>query len=207
MRPDGCVTAVIERIAMRKYVSVALTSILVLLVGACAQKSSQAPQQPEYRLSTVKDVMDSVVDPASDFIWDAVETTVSAKGVEEKAPHTDEEWKQVRRHAIMLLEATNLLQMPGRHVAKPGEKADDPKVELSPEQIEDMINKDRASWNKYAQGLHDATMEAFKAIEAKDAEALLNAGDGIDNACEKCHMHYWYPNEKPAEAANQKSGS
>jgi hypothetical protein len=50
-------------------------------------------------------------------------------------------------------------------------------------------------------------MEAFKAIEAKDAEALLNAGDGIDNACEKCHMHYWYPNEKPAEAANQKSGS
>src|SRR5262249_12869369 len=95
-----------ERIAMRKYVSVALTSILVLLVGACAQKSSQASQQqPEYRLNTVKDVMDSIVDPASDFIWDAVETTVSAKGVEEKAPHTDEEWKDVRRHAIMLLEA------------------------------------------------------------------------------------------------------
>jgi hypothetical protein len=151
--------------------------------------------------------MDSIVDPASDYIWDAVETTVSAKGVEEKAPHTDEEWKNVRRHAIMLLEATNLLQIPGRHVAKPGEKADDPKVELSPEQIEDLINKDRASWNKYAQGLHDATLEAFKAIEAKDAEGLLNSGDGIDNACEKCHMHYWYPNEKPAEAANQKSGS
>src|SRR5262249_21323227 len=120
-----------ERIAMRKYVSVALTSILVLLAAACAQKSPQ--QQPDYRLNTVKDVMDSIVDPASDYIWDAVETTVSAKGVEEKAPHTDEDWKQVRRHAIMLLEATNLLQIPGRHVAKPGEKADDPKVELSPE--------------------------------------------------------------------------
>src|SRR5499425_109187 len=195
-----------ERIAMRKYVSVALTSILVLLsAGACA-KSSQAPQQqPEYRLNTVKDVMDSIVDPASDYIWDAVETTVSAKGVEEKMPHTDEEWKQVRRHAVMLLEATNLLQIPGRHVAKPGEKADDPKVELAPEQIEDMINKDRAAWIKYAHGLHDATMEAFKAIEAKDTEGLLNAGDGIDNACEKCHLQYWYPNEKIPEPANQKS--
>ena len=75
---------------MRKYVSVALTSILVLLAAACAQKSSPQ-QQPEYKLNTVKDVMDSIVDPASDYIWDAVETTVSAKGVEEKAPHTDED--------------------------------------------------------------------------------------------------------------------
>src|SRR5262250_586949 len=195
-----------ERIAMRKYVSVALTSILVLLLGACTQKSSQASQpQPEYRLNTVKDIMDSIVDPASDYIWDAVETTVSAKGVEEKAPHTDEEWKEVRRHAIMLLEATNLLQIPGRHVAKPGEKAEDPKVELGPDQIEELINKDRASWVKYAHGLHDATMEAFKAIEAKDAEKLLDSGDGIDNACEKCHLQYWYPNErKPEQAPSQR---
>jgi len=191
---------------MRKYVMFALASILIFLVAACSrQKTQSATAQPEYRLNTVKDIMDSIVDPASDYIWDSVETTVSAKGVEEKAPHTDEDWKQVRRHAIMLLEATNLLQIPGRHVAKPGEKADDPKVELAPEQIEDLINKDRSAWNKYAQGLHDATMEAFKAIEAKDAEGLLNSGDGIDNACEKCHLHYWYPNEKIPEAANQKS--
>jgi hypothetical protein len=198
----------IERIPMRKYPLSALASILILVAAACARQSqSNSPQQPEYRLNTVKDVMDSIVDPSSDYIWDSVETTVSAKGVEEKAPHTDEEWKEVRRHAVMLLEATNLLQIPGRHVAKPGEKADDPKVELSPEQIEDLINKDRASWNKYAQGLHDATMQAFKAIEAKDAEGLLNSGDGIDNACEQCHLHYWYPNEKLPEAASQKSGN
>src|SRR5262245_28235003 len=101
----GMLSPSFERIAMRKYVSVALTSILVLLAAACAQKLSPQ-QQPEYKLNTVKDVMDSIVDPASDYIWDAVETTVSAKGVEEKASHTDEDWKQVRRHAIMLLEAT-----------------------------------------------------------------------------------------------------
>ena len=54
--------------------------------------------------------------------------------------------KQVRNHAIMLLEATNLLQIPGRHVAKSGEKANDPNVELSPEQIEDSINKSRTAF-------------------------------------------------------------
>ncbi len=189
---------------MRKYSLFAVGIAMVLGSGCAQQQKTEAPAQPqpEYRITaTVKDIMDSMVDPGSDVIWDSVETIVSAKGVEEKAPHTDEEWKNVRNHAMMLLEATNLLQMPGRHVAKAGEKADDPKVELAPDQIEAIINQDRASWIKFAHGLHDATMEAFKAIEAKDTEALLNSGDGIDQACEKCHLKYWYPNEAKANEA------
>jgi hypothetical protein len=182
----------------------------MLALAACSASKPAAQAQPapdaEYRTTaTIKDIMDSIVDPGSDYIWDSVETVVSAKGVEEKYPRTDEEWKEVRRHAIMLLEATNLLQIPGRHVAKAGEKADDPKVELSPEQIEAEIAKDRMSWINYTHGLHDATMAAFKAIEAKDKDGLLDAGDGIDNACEKCHLQYWYPNErKPENAPSEK---
>jgi hypothetical protein len=183
------------------------------LATACTSQQPQAQQktgaEPEFRTTaTVKDIMDALVDPGSDYIWDSVETTVSAKGVEEKAPHTDEEWKQVRNHAIMLLEATNLLQMPGRHVAKAGEKADDPKVELAPDQIEALINNDRASWIKYAHGLHDATMEALKAAEAKDKDKLLDVGNGIDEACEKCHLQYWYPNERrPESVPSERKGS
>src|SRR2546428_1558891 len=145
---------------MRNYLLLVLVSVVVLGPASCtARQADQGQGAPEFRTTaTIKDIMDSMVDPGSDVIWDSVETVVSAKGVEEKFPRTDEEWKQVRRHAIMLLEATNLLQMPGRHVAKPGEKADDPKVELAPEKIEDMINKDRAGFNKFAAGLHDATL-------------------------------------------------
>src|SRR4051794_41698054 len=130
---------------MRTYLLLASASVLIFLTACTAQQpqpQAPPPAQPDYRTTaTVKDIMDALVDPGSDYIWDSVETIVSAKGTEEKAPHTDEDWKQVRNHAIMLLEATNLLQVPGRHVAMPGEKADDPKVELSPEQIEAMINK------------------------------------------------------------------
>jgi hypothetical protein len=197
---------------MRTFRSLTLIGVLLLVCNSCSSPQAQpsAPiQQAEYRpTATVKDIMDSMVDPGSDYIWDAVETVVSAKGVEEKAPHTDEEWKEVRRHAIMLLEATNSLQIPGRHVAKSGEKADDPKVELAPQQIEDLINKDRAAWIRYAHGLHDATMEAFKAIEAKDKDKLLEVGNAIDEACEKCHLQYWYPNEnKPESAPSQRDAS
>jgi hypothetical protein len=194
---------------MQKYLLLGLSSVLVLLVVSCAQqKTASTSPQPEYRTtSTIKDIMDSIVDPNSDFIWESVETIVSAKGIEEKRPHTDEEWKEVRRHAIALLEATNLLQMPGRSVAKPGEKADDPKVELGPEQIQELINKDRVAFNKHAQALYEATMDVLKTIEAKDADALLNNSDKIDTACENCHLQYWYPNEKPAAEASQKSAN
>ena len=34
------------------------------------------------------------------------------------------------------------------------------------------------------QALHEVTMLSFKAIEAKNAEELLNTGDRIDTACE-----------------------
>jgi len=189
---------------MRTLCMVTLTGVLLVSCISCTrqQPQSEARSQAEYiTTATVKDIMDSMVDPSADYIWESVATIVSAKGVEEKAPRTDEEWRDVRRRAITLMEATNLLQIPGRHVAKPGEKADDPKVELAPEQIEEMINKDRASWIKYAHALHDATMEAFKAIEAKDKEKLLDVGNGIDEACEKCHLQYWYPNEKKPESA------
>jgi hypothetical protein len=186
---------------------ISLISILLALASCASQQPKQEAQKPaepqaDYRLTaTVKDIMDALVDPGSDYIWDSVETVVSAKGVEEKAPRTDEEWKQVRNHAIMLLEATNLLQMPGRHVAKSGEKADDPKVELAPDQIETKINSDRAAWIKYAHGLHDATMKTLQAAEAKDKDKLLDVGNDIDEACEKCHLQYWYPNENRPEAA------
>jgi hypothetical protein len=39
-------------------------------------------------------------------------------------------------------------------------------------------------------------MESIAAIDKKNADALLDAGDHLDKACEDCHLVYWYPNEK-----------
>jgi hypothetical protein len=169
----------------------------LLLLSACTAKpaTSAAPADLYRPTATVKDIMAAEVMPSAMNLWDAVSSTVDEKGITDKAPHTDDEWDDVRDHAVTLLEATNLLLVPGRHVAKPGEKADDPKVELSGEQIQDLIDKDRDSWVKFAHGLHDAVMPAFQAIEAKNVQGLFDAGDKIDKACEDCHLKYWYPNE------------
>src|SRR5215470_5954495 len=186
---------------MKTFFVVTLAIFLLVFCASCSQRSQEQPQAEYRTTSTIKDIMDSMVDPGADFIWESVATVISAKGDEDRAPHTDEEWKEVRRRAIMLMEATNLLQIPGRLVAKPHEKSENPGIELEPEKIEELINKDRPAWIKYAHGLHDATMEALKAIEEKDSEKLLDVGNRIDEACEKCHLQYWYPDEKRPESA------
>lgn len=172
----------------------ALLSLLFCV--SCAKQKPEAEYRPT---TTIKDLMDGVVDPAADTIWNSVATTITIKGKEEKAPHTDEEWVTVRQSAIQLLEASNLLQIPGRHVAKPGQR-NEQGIELQPEQIETLINQDRQAWITLAHGLHDAATLALNAADAKDPAKVLESGGIIDNACEHCHQKYWYPHPAQSHA-------
>lgn len=193
-------------------VVVLLTSLV--LIAACSKSAETTaaaptpapPPPPEYvPTATVKDLMQSVVDPNADVVWLAVTTVQSAKGTLDTRPRTDEEWTKVRHGAIALTEAANLLMVPGRHVARPGEKSETPGVELEPSEMEALINKDLTAWRKRAHGLHEAGVAALQAIDVKDADKLFEVGEQIERACEGCHSQYWYPNEKippvPASSA------
>jgi hypothetical protein len=105
------------------------------------------------------------------------------------------------------MEATNMLQIPGRRVARPGEKAEDIRIGEPPEVIQTMIDSDRASWYKNAQGLYAAAALLLKATDAKNVDGLLDAGDKVDRACEACHLKYWYPNQSNAFDKIAPSGS
>ena len=177
--------------------------IALLTLGAVLAWSSACSRtaEPEFRLTaTIKDIMDSVVDPNADALWDSVEIDATVQGVNRKQPTTDDDWKVLRRHAIALSEASNLLLMNGRHVAKPGEKAEDERVDLNPEEIEGRINDDRPSWTKLAHGFQDASLANMQAIEARDLTKFLDAGDTLDKACESCHRKYWYRVPPPVDA-------
>src|SRR5262245_33694432 len=139
-----------------------LLSVAILLFGVAACNRAKPAESTLRPTATVKDIMDSLVDPSADFLWESVATIVSAAGTEERRPRTDEEWTNVHRRAVALVEATNLLLMEGRHVAKPGEKSENPGIELQPEQIEKLIADDRQAWVNFAHGLHDAAIPALK---------------------------------------------
>lgn len=145
--------------------------------------------------------MDSMIDPSADFLFESVATISDEQGIREIAPRTDEEWQEVRRRAIVLLEAPNLLIMRGRAVAGPNDASKNPAMELEPAQIQALIDADRPAFLTYARGLQDAAMLALRASEAKNKDALFSASERIDKACESCHLKYWYPNDQRAQDA------
>jgi len=178
-------------------------ALAALCITAACSTSEPAPapatasDAPQYEAAaTVKDLMQSIVDPSADLVWNAVTTVQTAKGTIDTVPKTPEEWLKVRHGAVGLSEAANLLMMPGRHVAQPHEKSDTPGVELEPAEMEVLINKDRAAFIQRAKALHEAGMAAVAAADAKDAQKLFEVGEQIESAFENCHSHYWYPNEK-----------
>ena len=194
------------------FTSLVLAQQPVSKPGAAPSSTpKRAVRPPALRpVATVQDLMLALVDPSSEVIFAAVATTISTRGVETKAPRNDNEWAVVRNNALTLVEAGNLLTMGGRRIASPASAAaavalsdasdsvadKAAQIELSPEEIERRVARDRATWIKRAQELIDAGMQALRAANAKNADALLEAGDRIDAACEHCHLVYWYPKEK-----------
>jgi hypothetical protein len=190
---------------MRRFFSASVilgVAALVLTAGCHQPAETQAAAPPPaappeyFPTATVKDLMQSVIDPSADKVWLSVTTVQSAKGTVETAPKTDEDWTKVRHGAIALTEAANLLMVPGRRVARPGEKSETPGVELEPSEMEVLINKDPTAWHKRARALHDAGLAVLQAIDAKDSQRVFEIGEEIERACEGCHSQYWYPNEK-----------
>ncbi len=82
-----------------------------------------------------------------------------------EAPKDDQAWTAVRNSALILAESGNLLML--------GSRA-----------------KDEGAWMTMSQAMIDAAVAALKAAEAKDVDAVLEAGDGIVYACMNCHEPY-----------------
>ena len=121
----------------------------------------------------------------------------------EKVPSTDAEWTVLKNHAIVLIEAANLLQIPNRPVAHAGSSTSIHPVELHPAEIEKLISANQRDFNNKAINLQIAAKAALVAINAKNPDALLQVGSQIEHACEQCHSAYWYPNDKRPVAANE----
>jgi hypothetical protein len=65
--------------------------------------------------------------------------------------------------------------------------------EASAEVLQQRLDANRAAFVGFAQALRNVALKALDAIDAKDANRLLEVGGEIDEACEACHLVYWYP--------------
>ena len=81
---------------------------------------------------------------------------------EEKTEH---DWIDLRKNALMMAEAANLL-------------------------MSDTRAKDKDRWMRDAKLLWDVGDKAYKLAKAKDLEGLKGLNDDLYEACQLCHVHY-----------------
>jgi cytochrome c553 len=135
----------------------------VMQRGAPAAAAPAGP--PIVPVASIKQIMNGIVDPASMVVYNAVSSKVTTKGTEDIAPRNDDEWAKVGDSAVALVEAGNLLLMPGRAI-------------------------DNGDWVKMTQAMIDGAKLAVKAAADKSADGILGAGEPINTACDNCHGRY-----------------
>ena len=95
---------------------------------------------------SVKELMEHIVDPQADYVFDAVAVDVGPKGVVETMPTTDEDWTRIERGAWVLAESSNLLKLPRKmapdDVKRPGGAG---APELAPHEIEAKVKANPAA--------------------------------------------------------------
>ena len=149
---------------MRSGPTRALAAASLLFAATLTAQCNRAPDgQPPFKpVATVDEVMDAIVVPSSQAIFDAV---VYSNGELVEAPKTDNDWATLRIHALGVAEAGNLLMM--------GTRA-----------------KDGGDWMTMSREMNDQAMIVVAATEKKDLDALLKAGGQLYNTCTACHEKY-----------------
>ena len=142
---------------------------LALLAGCQQPKPAAqvpAPAPPPFDVSIpLHELMEHVLEPQTDIVWSASGVVVDFKGEHDISPKTDEAWAKVHDAAMVVAESGNLLLLPGR--AREGK-----------------------TWTQQAQSLTRLGLEAMKASDAKDKDAMLRIGGDLHDACEECHRVY-----------------
>ncbi|MDX1577739.1 MAG: hypothetical protein R3266_04615 [Gemmatimonadota bacterium] len=143
--------------------------LALALLAGCSQ------DRPTYEaVADVKDLMLSVLEPSAEVYWDAVGEILDKDGVHEIRPASNEEWEAVRNAAFVIAESGNLLMMAGRA-------------------------RDRGPWVDYSREMIESGRLALRAAEARDDEAVFDAGAEVYYACTNCHAAY--AQEKTPEKA------
>lgn len=139
-------------------------------LAACQKPTPPAPAAhratPPFNTTlSLHDLMEHVIDPATDIVWGASGIMVDMKGEHDLSPKTPQGWAVVRDAAALVAESGNLLLLPGRV-------------------------RDGKTWTGQAGRISTLGLAAMKAADEKDKDALLRIGGHLHDACEECHRVY-----------------
>src|SRR5690348_8854687 len=108
--------------ASRRLVAAAGVVCLGALAAQCSAPKPATPPSAGVQLIggdtnmkpivSVKELMENMIDPIADNIFDAVWTDITKKGITEYRPRNDADWAKVKVGAVTLAEGVYLLKIP-----------------------------------------------------------------------------------------------
>jgi hypothetical protein len=116
-------------------------------------------------VATVAQIMNGITMPGALTVYNAVGTIINAEGVKEIEPQNDEEWANVANAAAAIIESGNLLLIGDRAL-------------------------DTGDWVTMTKAMMEQGQLALKAAQAKDKNAILDAGGPLNDTCDTCHAKY-----------------
>jgi hypothetical protein len=81
-----------------------------------------------------------------------------------QAPESDEEWVALRKQAVILVEAGRALMIDSRSRG--------------------------VTWDNWSEALSAAGQSAINAIDNRDADGVLDAGNALIETCTDCHLQH-----------------
>lgn len=152
---------------MKRVITVAAC---MAALAACSPQKEAAPKasaQPKFNTDLpMTEFMGHVVDPAAFMYWKGSGTEIDATGEHDLSPTTDEGWENLVTGATILMEAGNMLQLPGR------------------------VRAPEADWNRYAQQLTERAAIARAAAEKHDKKGVFDEGGHVYEVCVACHEQF-----------------
>jgi hypothetical protein len=151
-------------------VSVALfiSAIAFIVAGARSarpQIPTHADVPPAPPVASVKQIMNAIVLPNANVIYNAVGTIMTGAKVEEIAPKNDKEWAAVGDSAAAIVESGTMLLVGDRLV-------------------------DKREWLSYTERFIAAGKAALAAANEKKPDGVLAAGGDLNETCDACHEKY-----------------
>jgi hypothetical protein len=188
------------------FIVVGLSALVALNLSCSTSNSAPAPSRSAggplwgdmKPIVSVKELMADMIDPASDYVFDSIGTIITKEKTTEIQPRTDEDWAKIRAGAVMMAEGVYLLKVPRRFtpVGDENNSTGPEPEELSPAQITAKVEKDPVLWNAKIEALRNVGLEVLEIVKKKDTNALWDACEDLDSACENCHLEFWYPGER-----------
>lgn len=175
-----------------RSLSLAATLSLVAVLGGCDRgrnESTTAAAPPAPAPMSIQDIMLGRIVPASNGIWMVAE------------PATDETWASLSQNAMDLIAAADLMTAGPHPLLREGQtvQGSDQPGTSTPAQIEQRISASPAEWKTRSEAMKKESQAVLAAVQAKDLDKVMEAGNALYDSCEACHQQFWHPEQTPSQ--------